>query len=184
MDRGAMTLDHGRPYCNLTIAACRRSGQSRKLRLTQPSTRDPRKTSRCTWSWRRLRRQSRCSTRSFPGCAVPRGARRGRRKAERLARSAHGAPKRTTPSLAVFECVSPNSDHSVQVWRARRSTARDPRRAGVTGIPEGGVRPTCFRCIASSQKRGSSPKGRIDFERPSLPARILPVTLLANGTAR
>ena len=71
--------------------------------------------------------------------------------------------KRTTPSLAVSEYVSPNLDSSVQVWRARLQVIEAAKRVFPTFLEK--LAADVFPSFCQLAKEGKLGKGRNDFSK-------------------
>ena len=71
--------------------------------------------------------------------------------------------KRTTPSLAASEYVSPNSDASVQVWRARLQVIEAAKRVFPTFLEK--LSADVFSLYCQLAKEGKLAKGRNDFHK-------------------
>jgi hypothetical protein len=71
--------------------------------------------------------------------------------------------KRTTPSLAYSEYVSPNSDNSVQVWRARLQVIEAAKRVFPVFLKK--LSADVFPSYCQLAKEGKLSKGRNDFDK-------------------
>lgn len=71
--------------------------------------------------------------------------------------------KRTTPSLAVSEYVSPNSDSSIQVWRARLEVIEAAKRVYPTFLET--LSTEVFPLYCELAKKGKLAKGRNNFDK-------------------
>jgi hypothetical protein len=78
--------------------------------------------------------------------------------------------KRTTPSLAFSEYVSPDSDNSVQVWQARLRVIEAAKRVYPIFLKE--LSADVFPLYCQLAKEGKLAKGRNDLGAATLERRL------------